>query len=460
MKRKLIILFLLLTSELFTFAQQSRTLFFMHELAQSNYVNPAIQPRCKVFLGVPLLSSTYINASSTGFSYHKLSPGSRNFDASKLVQGLQGISYLTGEAHLNILAIGIKHNDFYFSFNIAEKVNATAYYPKSIAEVATKGNDHLVGKTLTTTGLGVSAFHLREYSLGVAQEVDWNYKWGIRGKLLFGKSNIASKKSGISLTTEQESYDLLASWEYQISTSLPLSIPSIEPFDILSLRLENINPLNYLFNSRNVGLAFDMGIVYLSDHLTWSGSIIDAGAILWRSEVNNFVSNGNFAFEGISINDNIAPDEFIEMITDSISNQMRVVNINGSYFTFLPTKLNLGATYELHPKLNAGLLFRTEFYPRRPVPSLTISLNTAQLKNTVASLSYSIMNGSFNNLGLGIGFGKNNFSLHFISDNILAYIHPIKAHTANLRFGLSMQFGCNEKKKSFKYSGPGCYWEL
>jgi hypothetical protein len=37
-------------------AQQSNTLFFMHSLPESNFINPAVQNSCKLFIGLPALS--------------------------------------------------------------------------------------------------------------------------------------------------------------------------------------------------------------------------------------------------------------------------------------------------------------------------------------------------------------------------------------------------------------------
>jgi hypothetical protein len=441
-------------------AQQSRTLFFMHDLPQASYVNPAIQPSCNVLIGIPALSSFYVNASSTGLSYNDLSSGGNQIDAVSITDKLKNINFATFELHLNLITVGVKYNDFYFSFNIADKINAKAFYPKALTDLAVYGNDEYVGKTITTLGLGASAYHLREYSLGIAQDVDWNYKWGLRGKLLFGKANLNSRKSGLSLSTEADTYDLLASWAYQINTSFPINIPSDNNFAISDIEVGEVNPVKYLLNSSNKGFAIDFGFVYVTEQFTWSGSILDLGAIYWKSDVNQLNSTGNFAFDGILINDNLNPDEFLEMITDSISNQLRVSSSQKSYFTSLPTKINIGATYELHPNLNAGVLLRTEFYPRRPVSSATLSINTSQLKYFSASASYSIMNGSYNNIGLGLGLGKPNFTFHIISDNILGFVWPNKAHTANLRFGMNLLFGCKKKVKSFKYSGPGCYWVI
>lgn len=439
-------------------AQQSRTAFFMHELPQSNYLNPAIQPVCKLFIGVPALTSIHINASNTGFSYNDFS---KNFNSNNLAQlssKLQRTNFATFELHLNIVAIGIKYNGYYFNFNIAEKINSQIFYPKLLAELAINGNDQFVGDTKSSRSLGASAYHLREYSLGIAQEVDWNYFWGLKGKLLFGKANLISRKSEFSLYTEETSYDLLANWMYQLNASFPLFAPEGDNININDIQVGEVDPIKYLFNRKNIGFALDFGFIYETDLLKWSGSVLDLGIIYWKSDVNSLKTDGSFAFEGVNVSDNFEPDEFLQMITDSISDQLIVSNEKKSYFTFLPTKLYLGATYELHPKLNAGILLRTEFYPRRPIASATLSLNTMQLKFLSTSISYSVMNGSYANIGLGIMLGKKNFMFHAITDNILAFFWPEKTHTANIRIGMNLLLGCNEKPKSFKYSGPGCYW--
>jgi len=430
----------------------------MHELPQSNYLNPSIQPECKIFIGIPALTSIYLNASNTGFSYHDLSRAINSNSIEQFSNSLKSVNFATFELHLNLISVGIKYNEYYFSFNIAEKINSQVFYPKLLADLAFNGNDQYAGETINTRGLGATAYHLREYSFGVAQEVDWDYMWGLKGKLLFGKANIITKKSTFSLSTEENTYDLLADWIYQVNTSFPLIVPNGNDVNINDIGVGEVDPVKYLLNRKNLGFAFDFGFIYETDLLRWSGSIIDLGLIYWKSDVNKLKTNGTFAFDGVNINDNLGPDEFLEMIADSISNQLRVSSEKGSYFTSLPTKLYLGATYELHQNLNAGMLFRTEFFPRRPIASATVSLNTMRLKHFSGSVSYSIMNGSFNNIGLGLMLGKKSFNFHIISDNVLAFIWPNKAQTANIRIGMNLLFGCKEKPKSFKYSGPGCYW--
>lgn len=434
----------------------------MHDVPQSAYVNPAIQPRCNLLIGIPALNSLYINATSTGFSYNDLSAGETLLDIERIAKNLHTIDYITTELHANLITVGYKYSDFYISFNIAEKVNAKVFYPSNLIELAVFGNEKLIGKTLTTRGLGANISHLREYSLGIAHDADEDLSWGVRAKLIFGKANITTRSKPFSFSVQDESYNLLAEWAAQVNASFPLVVSTNEQNEVTGIEPGEINILKYLLNSSNLGLGFDAGIIFRSEPITWSASVLDFGATWWRSDTHQFNNTGSFAFNGITDEDMTNPDQFLETMLDSVENQIKIFSNAETYASILSTKVNLGGTYQLHPNFNLGVLLRTEFYPRRPVPSLTISLNTVQLGYLAGSISYSVMNGSYNNVGIGLGLGSKNFAFHIISDNALAFIWPQKAQTANLRFGMNLLFGCSEKqqkkkKKTFKYSGPGCY---
>ena len=90
---------------------------------------------------------------------------------------------------------------------------------------------------------------------------------------------------------------------------------------------------------------------------------------------------------------------------------------------------------------------------------LTISANFYPIKEIAGSLSWSIMNRTFNNFGIGLSFNPGPFNLYIISDNIpLTFAVeqssgapiPYKARTANIRFGINFVFGCHKEKKKLK----------
>lgn len=150
------------------------------------------------------------------------------------------------------------------------------------------------------------------------------------------------------------------------------------------------------------------------------------------------------------------------MMSDSLKNQLNAEEMSGGFISFLNPRAYFGATYPFAPKLNAGALVRTELYPGRPIVGATVSLNAFGWKGFSSSISYSVMNGSFRNVGVGIGVGGETFQFHLISDNLMLFFFPESARTANLRLGFHLMLGCKEKKKKPKksnYSGCGCSWQ-
>ncbi len=63
----------------------------MHSLPESNFINPAVQNDCKLFIGVPVLSSIHMHASNSGFTANQLlnkEPGGYTLDADGVLNRL------------------------------------------------------------------------------------------------------------------------------------------------------------------------------------------------------------------------------------------------------------------------------------------------------------------------------------------------------------------------------------
>jgi hypothetical protein len=90
---------------------------------------------------------------------------------------------------------------------------------------------------------------------------------------------------------------------------------------------------------------------------------------------------------------------------------------------------------------------RSEIYHNRLHPSLTLSANTFNFKVFNASVSYTVQNGEFTNIGAGIGVKAGPVQLHLISDNIPGFFMLDNTRNVNIRFGLSFIPGCDEKVK-------------
>ena len=95
------------------------------------------------------------------------------------------------------------------------------------------------------------------------------------------------------------------------------------------------------------------------------------------------------------------------------------------------------------------------FLPVKIQTSVTASLISRPFKNTEASVSWSYMNRSFSNVGIGLAYGRSPVQLYLVSDNILGFFWPMSAKNVNVRFGVNLHFGCREQ---FDIGQCGCGW--
>lgn len=461
LKRINIILVLLFFS-LLGFSQQDNTLFFLHDIPESNFVNPAVQIRCRQYMGLPLLTTLHINVNSTGFSYKSFSPGADSINIDKLVSKMHSWDYLTMELHYTPISFGFMYDKKqYFNFAWTEKVEAKVFYPKKLLMLAKDGNTQFVGSGLSTRNPGVKAIYYRELSFGYSTQYGRYSIVGAHAKVLFGLAGVFTKQRRVKLSTNQLTYNIDASWNPKVNTAIPLNVSYDAQGNVSGVDIGTISPVGFLLNFKNQGLATDLGFICKKDKITWSGSVLDLGLIWWHDQSNKFENKGHFVFQGATVNDGMNSSDYANSLRDSIQNQFRFKNTKKGFITFLNPRIYFGGTYPLYKQVKVGAMARTELYPGRPIVGLTLSATAFSQKGSTVSVNYSIMNGSFTNLGVGFGLTNDRFQFFMLSDNVLAFMLPQSARNANFRFGFNFFIGCTEKKKEYKFpkgSGCGCNW--
>jgi len=136
--------------------------------------------------------------------------------------------------------------------------------------------------------------------------------------VLFGKLNLRTKSTDVSLFTDQTTYNLEFEGDVIINSSLPIIVEA-EDNTITNIELDNsISPINLIMNGKNPGFAIDAGITYpYNDKLEFSASVLDLGFIRWRSNLNTFDASGNFSYEGV-LSDDIPTDNYFRSLQRSL----------------------------------------------------------------------------------------------------------------------------------------------
>ncbi|MGB3946352.1 MAG: DUF5723 family protein [Bacteroidia bacterium] len=425
-----------------TKGQQNLTLYNMEMVPQRMYANPALVHSNNVYIGLPVISSQYINISNSGFKYSDLirhNGDSLYVDFDNMLGKLSTNNYISMAFQPDLLSFGFRIKKNYFSFNATEKINVRFRYPKNFMEFIWKGNGAMLGEQVNFN-FGINAIHYREYGLGYAREINEKLTVGGKLKYLYGMENVWTEESDVSLTTDPNSFAITAKSNIKINVS---GIDSVASGPIA----------DYLFKKKNKGLGIDLGGVYkLNEKLSFSASIIDLGFIRWKDQVSNYQSsntNASYTYEGVSINQllNDTSDSKFSALLDSVVNTFKLDTLNNAYTTRLSTQVYMGSNYKLTQKINVGALLYGQVFDKSIHPGLALSYNQRIGNWFGFSLSYSMYNRSYNNAGLGLCFGNGPTQFYIVSDNLLGAIFPQNTKNIHFNWGFNITFGKGSKKK-------------
>jgi len=447
----LMLAFILLAMRPAAVAQLDATLYHMSTIPQVKYTNPASGSDYKWYIGLPGISSIYANVHHNGFVVadllKKRADDSVYFDMDNVIEQLGDRNLFGFNLQVDLLAFGWSRGDNRFFFNITEKATARIRYPKDLMVLLWEGNGGFVDKTLDFSGSALRFSEYREYAFGMSRAFSDELTIGAKAKLLSGYVNASTTVSKLELYTAPNTFELTGSSDVEINISMP-------PDDGAEF-------VDHFIALKNVGLGIDLGATYkLSDEISVSASIIDLGYINWKRNPTNFSNDLDGAtFRGNAINtfiDSTSNQPFGE-IADSLLITFNNLNeTNNSYKDGLVPRVYLGGSYNLNEVNKIGLLFHGEYFKSAFYPSLTLSYNYKLPKWIGFSASYSIMNGTFSNLGMGLSLNLGPFQLYCVSDNVGALFNladingaiiPYKAKTMHLRTGIGLTFSQNEKDK-------------
>jgi len=464
--KKLILLITILAS-FGAKAQQDLNLYYMENVTQRMYLNPAFKPKAKFFIGIPALSSIYIDHMNTTLTPNTLFETSGAISTLKvgdLKKAIKNNNYLGLSTKIDLISFGFKAKKNYFSLNITENLFFRMNLSRGLLEIPLNGNANFSQNngTIDLNNFGVDASHYREFGLGWQRELNDKLSIGAKFKVLTGLVNVYTKKSSFKIVTDPTTFDITATGEMDIRTS---------GFDTTSY-LSNGDINSYISNAKNLGFGLDLGATYvLNDKITLDASVVDLGFISWATDNLNYKSNnGNFVYSGLDLTEIIyagsassdSLDAQIDRIKTRAENEFNLTNNNDKYSSPLLTRIHLGGTYELYDTkkhgAKLGVLIQSEIYQKRLRPSFTLSYNQSVGRLLNATASYSMVNSGFNNLGLGMSLNLGALQFYVSTDNIFATqmtefksggyriaMYPSSSKKTHVHFGFNFTFGRTKK---------------
>ena len=428
-------------------SQQSNTFFLMHDVPQSNLLNPAIQIECKWYVGLPALASFYSNYSNTAFTWNDLA-GSEEWHFENVYGQMHRTDLVLAEAAVHPVSLGYRHRRNYFTLHISDHFAVYTTIPRELAGLALFGNSRYTGETANLGGIRPNALYFREYSAGYSRVINAFTTLGIRGKLLFGKANLYPGRSRVDLTTDESTFDLHLEGDYRLNSSYPLTIEQDANGDITGITDDRPTYRTFLLNRQNRGFAVDMGIIYRHDsRITLSASLLDIGFMKWNSDVNNIRVNGSFDYTGVQPGTDFTSGAYLTELRDSLFDAFEVTVSQDSYFSWLPAQLFFGGTYHVKDNIYLGLTNRNLLFRNKIHASFTFSagIDIAGRLNTVLSWSY--LNNSLKNIGAGLAYHGKGIQFHIVSDNLMGFLQPFDTRSINIRAGANLMLGCPGSKR-------------
>ncbi|MGC8803078.1 MAG: DUF5723 family protein [Bacteroidales bacterium] len=429
-------------------AQNDVGMYFMRELPQSSFLNPAHQIPCNVFVGMPLLSSIHAGYDNSLFSYNNViirNPQDSlipNFDFFLTHSRAGKIEFIRTELELSLIHFGFKiKKKYYVTFFIRDRADVGLLYPINLIRLPLAGNTPYIGTTYRMDGLRFFGNYFREWALGLSKTIDERLTVGARAQLLFGKANLHTYYNRLYLYTNPDIYQLETGSSLQINGS-PLLVTIDNNNQLQNVEIPSMSVTSLLLNRKNKGLALSAGAMYqYTDDIVLEASLLDVGAIYWRYVPVRVQEKANFTYNGFRYNPVTRQFENAQQTIDSALQSYTLSAAQKNYVTALSPKLYVGGTYRLKPWLQLGILLRNELYHNRLNTSLTSTL-LVNYKALSLVANWTYIHRSLLNPGIGINIQTRRLGFYAISDNVYGIFKYKSMRYSNLRFGFNLFWGC------------------
>lgn len=390
-------------------AQVATTQYYMSSLPQYVTNNPAFIPKYKFALGIPG-SMFDFNYHNNGFNYNdavKVENDKRVIDVAHLASALPKKTYVNGTMQADLFRFGLKIGPgAYLSLNSSLRGYSRLMIPKDAVGLVGYGNHTYVGTTANISPEGEMMAYW-ENAIGLAVTPVENLTVGLRVKMLRGFVNATTTKANATILTTDSTV--------VVAADLDVKTSGTESFD------DGFKLANY---SGNSGFAFDLGATFKPiEKLTVAASLLDIGSIKWKNNVYQYTldrSKATYTYSGLDINKMVSGESQDGALADSLENKFDPEEKAGkAYSTMLPAKMLVSANYDVMKNFSVGTMIYAERFMGRLATGWSVGMNKHFGKIVSTSLSYTVSNRSFNNLGAGLSLNFTPIQIYVVGDNLL-----------------------------------------
>lgn len=409
-----------------------------------------------------MLGGINIGVQNTGFKYDKFFQFNGNgqpvaLDLNQGVASLKNKNYLNSFVNFDIFNCGRQTKYGYFTYSHRFREMETFRYNKDFVELLAGGNAAFLGADHPATlDLGIAARVYQEFNFGYQICLTEKLNVGARVKFLMGFIDAKSRAIDAQLMTDPETYALTVSGDVDVRTTLPYE---------LSLQNGHLSIADRRFNIanlfKNYGAGIDLGAEYqINDQFGVAAAVNDLGFIRWNHFANRFVGgiddagslyqNGSLVFSGLTpeqINGLINDHNYMSGFVDTLAMYFNVGSetLTG-YTSGLNTTMMVRGYYDLTPQHRFAAQFTGYASGVGFRPAMTLAYAGSFLDKFDVVTTYTMMKGSYGNLGLGLSANLGGFMIYVASNNVLGFFNPANTTNLNLQFGISFTSGYKAKR--------------
>lgn len=405
---------------------QSNMITYYMKIPQNKFLNPAIKPSDRFYIGLPVLTGISAGIGNNFIGLKDLfadsslvfeSPGYSTDDLQKFADNLKEYNTITTDVSVQLLGLGLSvGKDLYLFLDVNDRFTAKGVISKSLLSLYLTGYDQFRDQTIDLSGMNIKGQYFREYGLGFSKNITTNLRIGAKVKVLSGLGSISFDNRKFTIKVNNDlSTDMTLDASMDVSGKETMNRIFtqnnflIKKADTLKTNFGGFLS-DYLMNPlTNTGLGLDLGIVYnVGKLLTLSASVTDLGYINWKKDLKSYKADSSFNLVNITmedvVNQSYSIDDMMSSMIDTIKANFVSDPAPKPFTTYLPTSITVGASFNPLKAISFGILSNTRFYAGQAKESLTFSGNAYIGRVVSASMSYTIANYSYNNLGFGLAF--------------------------------------------------------
>ena len=474
-------------------AQNLTSLYDVDWLPQTLLSNPGASIKFDKHFGIPFVSGFRLSGVSSGLTLYDIFSDDGEDINDKLRDAIANLSedkdYFLLKSSLDIFNAGIKINKTdYLSFGMYQDNDLFFNIPRDVLYLGQAGNVGVYNEPKSINPFKIAGDLTTVFHIGLNRAVNKRLNVGVRFKVYSSILNIKSVYNSGSFYTTRDSYNNVQNIYQDINVLIRTagfegfedtwqaikrggdSIISIDPDtgeieevpQPMSVSEASLLFLDRAFFSGNYGLGIDAGFSYLlNDNLRANFSFEDLGAVYLKSDITNYRYFGDYIHDGIQVdfedgvnNSDEYWDSFILNLEDSFNDE----ETYESYVSWRPTQINFSLKYSFsevvspcdyrvstqrYYKYAAGIQFHGINRPSNFLYRISGFFESRLTKNTLAKVTYSLNNYSYDNLGLLLSTNFKKFNFYIATDNILSYADLARANNFSVQLGAQFVFHDN-----------------